>query len=159
MIMIYSADAATGRLYTDPKQRAYIDAELLQEKATLTRTAAVLDRISVLLGFLSFEALDTYARCNGITKDVLMSWILSGEIAAVLHRLSQSAEDIEKCHQWVADVYHCSDCWGQTMTEEDMRETLIEHQKEKFPDEYSPDPAMAAECAAYWNELCAMYPN
>lgn len=157
MIMIYSADAA-GRLYTDPKQRAYIDADLLQEKATFTRTAAVLDRIAAVLGYPSFDALRTYTRCTGVTEDTLMSWILSGNTAHI-RRISHTAEEIEECRQWVADVYHCSDCWGQTMTEEDMRETLIEHQKEKFPDEYSPDPSLAAECAAYWNELCTMYPN
>lgn len=67
--------------------------------------------------------------------------------------------DLEECYQWIADVYHCSDCWGQTMTEEDMFIELTEAQKEKFPDDYSPDPSLAAECAAYWNKLCAMYPN
>lgn len=61
--------------------------------------------------------------------------------------------------QWIADVYHCSDCWGQRMTDDDMRIMLTEHMNEKDPDEYSPDPALAAECAAYWNDLCEMYPN
>lgn len=61
--------------------------------------------------------------------------------------------------QWIADVYHCSDCWGVTMTAEDMRITLIESAREKDPDDYSPDPSLAPECAAYWNELCELYPN
>lgn len=61
--------------------------------------------------------------------------------------------------QWIADVYHCSECWGETMTEDDMRITLTEAAREKDPDDYSPDPSLAAECAAYWNELCDLYPN
>ena len=80
MIMIYSADA-DGRLFTDPKQRAYIDAELLRKKATATRIAAVLDRIARALGFPCFDSLDTFARCRGVTHDLLMSWILSGTVA------------------------------------------------------------------------------
>ena len=87
MITIYSVDAA-GRLFTDPKQRAYIDASLLQEKATAIRTAAVLDRIARVLGYTSFNDLDTYARCSGITPDVLLDLILSGKITDVLHCLS-----------------------------------------------------------------------
>ena len=86
MITIYSTTA--GKLFTDPKQRAYIDAELLQEKAIAVRTAAVLDRIAAILGYQSFDALDTYARCNGVTRDVLIRWILSGEISAALNRLN-----------------------------------------------------------------------
>lgn len=60
--------------------------------------------------------------------------------------------------QWIADVYHCSDCWGQKMTDDEMRTTLIEAQKEKFPDDYSPDPSLFRECAAFWNDLCEAYP-
>jgi len=61
--------------------------------------------------------------------------------------------------QWIADVYHCSDCWGEKMTMEDMHIMLSEHTLEKDPDDYSPDPSLAAECAACWNELCELYPN
>ena len=61
--------------------------------------------------------------------------------------------------QWIADVYHCSDCWGEKMTAEDMRITLTEHAREKDPDDYSPDPSMYHECAEFWNELCDLYPN
>ena len=61
--------------------------------------------------------------------------------------------------QWIADVYHCSDCWGQTMSDDDMLILLTEHQSEKDPDDYSPDPSMYKECAAYWNKLCVAYPN
>ncbi len=61
--------------------------------------------------------------------------------------------------QWIADLYHCSDCWGQTMTPEEMRIDLIESLHMKDPDNYSPDPSLYRECAAYWNELCAAYPH
>jgi hypothetical protein len=61
--------------------------------------------------------------------------------------------------QWIADVYHCSGCWGQRMTADDMRITLTESQKQKDPDDYSPSPSLCKECAAYWNELCDLYPN
>lgn len=64
----------------------------------------------------------------------------------------------DEAMQWIADVYHCSDCWGERMTEDDMRITLKESMKEKDQDDYSPDPSMARECAAFWNELCDMYP-
>ena len=61
--------------------------------------------------------------------------------------------------QWIADFYHCSDCWGQRMSEEDMRVTLEEILKEKDPDDYSPNPFLFRECAASWNELCDIYPE
>lgn len=61
--------------------------------------------------------------------------------------------------QWIADVYHCSEIWGETMTEDDMLVLLQEHMKEKDPDDYSPDPSLYRECAAYWNYLCDMYPQ
>lgn len=86
MITIYSVDDA-GRLFTDPKQRAYIDASLLQEKAVAVKTAAVLDRIARVLGFDSFGYLDSFTRCRGITTDVLLDLITSGKIADVLRTL------------------------------------------------------------------------
>lgn len=86
MITIYSADS--GRLYTDPKKRAYIDSDLLKEKAVILRTEAVLNRIAILLGFRSFDSLRSHTRCCGVTEDVLMNWILSGEIADRLNRLA-----------------------------------------------------------------------
>ena len=67
-----------------------------------------------------------------------------------------SKNDIE---QWVADVYHCSDIWGQKMTEDDMFALLTEHEKEKDPEDYSPSPYLFKECCEYWNQLCDMYPN
>ena len=60
--------------------------------------------------------------------------------------------------QWIADVYHCSDCWGEKMTTEEMELLLTEHMKEKDPEEYSPAPFLAGLCAEYWNELCELYP-
>ena len=68
-------------------------------------------------------------------------------------------ESTNDYRQWIADVYHCSDCWGQTMSEEDMLYELTETIRQKDPDDYSPDPYLYRECAAYWNELCALYPN
>ena len=66
---------------------------------------------------------------------------------------------IERAQQWVADVYHCSQCWGQRTTEEEMLLDLTETEKQKDPDDYSPDPSLYKECAAYWNSLCDRYPN
>lgn len=88
MITIYSVDS-DGRLFTDPKQRAYIDASLLQEKATAVKTAAVLDAIARVFGYRSFASLDAFTRCCGITQDVLMDLIISGKLADVLRRLSK----------------------------------------------------------------------
>ena len=61
--------------------------------------------------------------------------------------------------QYIADVYHCSDEWGQKMTEEEMYISLVEWEKEKFTDDYSPAPYLFRECCKYWNELCDAYPN
>lgn len=80
MIMIYSTDS-NGRLFTDPKQHFYVDADLLREKAVALRTVAVLNQIAARLGYPSFDALDTFARCRGVTHDSLMRWILSGTVA------------------------------------------------------------------------------
>ena len=60
--------------------------------------------------------------------------------------------------QYIADIYHCSDCWGCTMTTEEMYINLIEWRQETDTDEYCPEPSMAALCAEYWNELCNLYP-
>ena len=60
--------------------------------------------------------------------------------------------------QWIADVYHCSGTWGEKTTAEDIRIMLQETALEKAPGDYSPDPSMAPACAAYWNDLCDMYP-
>ena len=61
--------------------------------------------------------------------------------------------------QWIADVYHCSESWGQRMTDSDMYVLLVESTKQKDPGDYSPDPYLYHECAEYWNELCEVYPN
>ena len=61
--------------------------------------------------------------------------------------------------QWIADAYHCSEIWGQEMTEGDMRTLLIESRLQAFPDDYVPDTSLSAACTAYWNELCRHYPN
>ena len=61
--------------------------------------------------------------------------------------------------QYIADLYHCSEIWGTRMTVEDMRITLEEIEKEKWPGDYSPVPETAEQCTRYWNELCNLYPN
>jgi len=61
--------------------------------------------------------------------------------------------------QWVADVYHCSDAWGQKMTDEEMLLDLAETRRQADPDDYVPDIMLYHECAAYWNQLCDAYPN
>lgn len=61
--------------------------------------------------------------------------------------------------QWIADSYHCSDIWGQKMTEEEMLLELTETLDWKDPGDYSPNPALYRECTTYWNALCDAYPN
>lgn len=61
--------------------------------------------------------------------------------------------------QWIADVYHCSDCWGQKVTDDEMLMELNETMEQKDPGDYSPDPSLYKECAAYWNKLCDAYPE
>lgn len=63
-----------------------------------------------------------------------------------------------KFQQWIADDYHCSSIWGQKQTEEEMLTELVETLSWKDPEEYSPAPYLYKECAAYWNQLCDMYP-
>ena len=65
----------------------------------------------------------------------------------------------EDWRQWIADVYHCSECWGQRISVDEMRLFLIEMKKEKMPGDYSPSPFLCKECASYWNELCTLYPS
>ena len=86
MITIYSADNA-GRLFTDEKKHFYIDGELLREKAISSRIACTIDRLSVLLGYKSFSDLETFARCAGVTRSVLLAWIESGTIADKLRHI------------------------------------------------------------------------
>ena len=61
--------------------------------------------------------------------------------------------------QWVADVYHCSGCWGQKMTDEEMLLDLAETRRQADPDDYVPDIMLYHECATYWNSLCDVHPN
>lgn len=82
MITIYSVDTE-GRLFTDPKQHFFVDAALLQEKATALKIQATLDRIAALIGFKSGDELTTYLACSGYVVDEL---ILSGNLATVLTR-------------------------------------------------------------------------
>lgn len=60
--------------------------------------------------------------------------------------------------QYISDVYHCSEEWGQKVTEEDMKASLEEWSKEAAPGEYVPDITLFKQCAAVWNGLCEAYP-
>lgn len=77
------------------------------------------------------------------------------------NRNTLSFQIIEKgdWKQWIADVYHCSGCWGQKTTDEEMMMELVETRMQADPDDYVPDPSLYRECAAYWNDLCDRYPN
>ena len=59
--------------------------------------------------------------------------------------------------QFIADIYHCSGCWGSTTTPAEMKANLIEWESEGIED--CPNINMAANCAAYWNELAQKYPG
>lgn len=58
--------------------------------------------------------------------------------------------------QFIADLYHCSEIWGQKTTEEYMR-IDIESWKKEFED--CPKHMPVKKCTEYWNYLCDMYPN
>lgn len=83
MITIYSVDTE-GRLFTDPKQHYFIDAALLQEKATAKKIESTLDKIAALVGFKSGNELTTHLACNGYNVDEL---IRSGYLAPVLAKM------------------------------------------------------------------------
>ena len=68
-------------------------------------------------------------------------------------------QEIEQAQQWIADNYHCSDCWGCKTKYSWMKEELKEAEIGKFPSDYSPPVEMYRICADYWNELCDRYPN
>ena len=83
MITIYSVDTE-GRLFTDPKRHYYIDAALLQEKATAKRIQTAIDKIAALLGYKSGDEFLTYLTCSGFDVDSL---IRSENLANVLTRI------------------------------------------------------------------------
>ena len=83
MITIYSVDTE-GRLFTDPKQHFYIDAALLQEKATAKKIQVTMDRIAARFGYKSGDDLTAYLTCSGYDVDGL---ILSGNLVPVLTRI------------------------------------------------------------------------
>lgn len=67
-------------------------------------------------------------------------------------------DEVEQAKQWLADVYHCSDIWGEKQTEQDMKENLKQWRIDSEDDDYTPDPGMSKMLADYWNELCDRYP-
>ena len=83
MITIYSVDTE-GRLFTDPKQHFYIDAALLQEKATAKKIESTLDQIAARVGFKSGNELTSYLSCSGFIVNDL---ILSGNLVSVLPKI------------------------------------------------------------------------
>lgn len=70
-----------------------------------------------------------------------------------------SETDIEQAQQWIADVYHCSDCWGNKTKYAWMKLELEETMKQKDPGDYSPPVELYKVCADYWNRLCEVFPN
>jgi len=83
MITIYSVDTE-GRLFTDPKQHFFVDAELLQEKATAKKIQSTMDQIAARFGYKSGDSLVTYLACSGYDVDGL---IRSGNLVPVLTRI------------------------------------------------------------------------
>jgi len=82
------------------------------------------------------------------------------ELNLAYHECMRRQKDITgDWKQWIADVYHCSECWGCKTTEEWMLLDLVESRKQADFDDYVPDPTLYKECAAYWNSLCEEYPN
>jgi len=90
MIWIYSAEPDTGKLFTDPHQHYYIDAEILREHATRSREKYLLNRIAIEVGYNNYGELDTNARCNGVTPDILRWWIITGKLKNWLDLKAQS---------------------------------------------------------------------
>ena len=70
----------------------------------------------------------------------------------------ENMEELRKAKQYIADVYHCSECWGIKQTPEDMKANLTEWNLARDPGKYCPSVSLYNELAAYWNELCDMYP-
>lgn len=79
MITIYSTDGV--KLFTDPKEHYYVDADLLTERAYYTRRNALLNQLAEVLGFRSYDDLVTFTRARGVTHETLTHWIRSGSIA------------------------------------------------------------------------------
>lgn len=59
--------------------------------------------------------------------------------------------------QFIADLYHCSGCWGEKVTEQEMKCNLEQWQREGIDD--CPPVESYRLCAAYWNLLCDWYPT
>ena len=75
-----------------------------------------------------------------------------------IHKM-QERDQAGDWRQWIADVYHCSECWGQKTTELEMLMDLAESRRQADPEDFVPDITLYKECAAYWNELAEAYPN
>ena len=73
--------------------------------------------------------------------------------------MKYTKQEIAKAKQWISDVYHCSGCWGNRQTYEEMKLELSETMIQKDIDDYSPPIEMYRICARYWNKLCKYYPS
>ena len=71
----------------------------------------------------------------------------------------RNVSELERAKQYIADVYHCSDDWGQKTTVTDMIVNLTYWNHDKAPGDYVPPVSLAPVLAIYWNELCDQYPN
>ena len=71
----------------------------------------------------------------------------------------QHENELEKAKQYIADVYHCSESWGEKVTVSEMIVNLTEWNNATDTGEYCPPVSLAPVLAIYWNELCDIYPN
>ena len=93
-------------------------------------------------------------------------YITVGQLADKINNLEhftpseiRQESELDKAKQYIADVYHCSDVWGEKVTVAEMIVNLTEWNNEKDIGEYCPPVSLAPILAIYWNELCDMYPN
>ena len=97
---------------------------------------------------------------TGLASGCVEFVLTDNELNLAYHECMRRQDEVTgDWQQWIADVYHCSDCWGCKMTDEEMLLDLVESRKHADFDDYVPDPTLYKECAAYWNELCEAYPN
>lgn len=58
--------------------------------------------------------------------------------------------------QWVADMYHCSECWGERTTVHDFRYNMRNWIADSIE---VPQFVPVSAAVAYWNRLCELYPQ
>ena len=93
-------------------------------------------------------------------------YITVGQLANKINNLERftpseirQESELDKAKQYIADVYHCSENWGEKVTVSEMTVNLTEWNNEKDTGEYCPPVSLAPVLSIYWNELCEQYPN